>query len=69
MFSAGACAKARGGCFYGDEMRKNVNIDLGFSMEDRLEQACRIIGWLCNQVVVAGYTAIADFVCPTAETR
>lgn len=27
------------------------------------------MGWLCDQVVKAGVVAIADFVCPTRETR
>ena len=27
------------------------------------------MGWLCDQVVKAGGTAIADFICPIAETR
>jgi adenylylsulfate kinase-like enzyme len=40
----------------------------GFAIEDRLEQARRM-GWLCDRVVDAGTYAIADFVCPTAETR
>ena len=54
--------------FSADEVRANVNRDLGFSIEDRIEQARRM-GWLCDQVVKAGGVAIADFVCPTAETR
>lgn len=51
-----------------DEVRANVNKDLGFSMADRIEQARRM-GWLCDRVSNAGYTAIADFVCPTVQTR
>ena len=27
------------------------------------------MGWLCDKVAEAGGIAIADFVCPTAETR
>lgn len=54
--------------FNADEIRKNINTDLGFSPEARIEQARRM-GWLCDQVVAAGGTAIADFVCPTPETR
>ncbi|WP_245433999.1 adenylyl-sulfate kinase [Rhodomicrobium lacus] len=54
--------------FNADEVRANVNRDLGFSVKDRIEQARRM-GWLCDQVVKAGGTAIADFICPTAETR
>jgi len=51
-----------------DAVRANVNKDLGFSEDDRIEQARRM-GWLCDQVVAAGCWAIADFVCPTHETR
>ena len=54
--------------FDGDEVRENVNRDLGFSDADRLEQAYRM-GWLCNRVVEAGHSAIASFVCPTHRTR
>jgi adenylylsulfate kinase len=51
-----------------DEIRKNVNKDLGFSEADRVEQARRI-GWLCDRVVDTGCFAVADLVCPTEETR
>ena len=44
-----------------DDVRNNINKDLGFSMEDRIEQARRM-GWLCDNVNKAGYNAIADFV-------
>ncbi len=54
--------------FNADEVRKNVNRDLGFSAADRIEQARRM-GWLCDRVAEAGHTAIADFICPTPETR
>jgi hypothetical protein len=54
--------------FNADAIRANVNKDLGFSTEDRIEQARRI-GWLCDQVVASGATAIADFICPTDECR
>ena len=54
--------------FNADEVRKHINKDLSFSLEDRIEQARRM-GWLCDRVVDAGAIAIADFVCPTAETR
>jgi len=51
-----------------DEVRANINTHLGFSMQDRLEQARRI-GWLSEQVSNAGYIAVADFVCPSISTR
>jgi hypothetical protein len=54
--------------FNADEVRANINKDLGFSHEDRIEQAARM-AWLCDRVVLAGGVAIADFVCPTPETR
>ena len=54
--------------FNNDEVRANINRDLGFSMEDRVEQARRM-GWLCDRVVESGGTAIADFICPTPATR
>ncbi len=54
--------------FNADEVRQNINKDLGFSVEDRIEQARRM-GWLCDQVCMAGGYAVADFVCPTTETR
>ena len=54
--------------FNADDIRENINKDLGFDIEDRIEQARRM-GWLCDQVVKAGHNVIADFVCPTIETR
>lgn len=54
--------------FNADAVRANLWPDLGFSHADRMAQARRM-GWLCDRVVEAGGTAIADFVCPTEETR
>ncbi len=54
--------------FNADEVRENINRDLGFSPADRIEQARRM-GWLCDRVVEAGGTAIADFICPRPEAR
>ena len=54
--------------FNADAVRANLSRDLGFSHEDRIEHARRM-GWMCDRVVEAGGTVIADFVCPTAETR
>jgi hypothetical protein len=54
--------------FNADEVRANVNRDLGFSPADRIEQARRM-GWLCDRVVESGGFVVADFVCPTPETR
>ncbi|MES5482086.1 adenylyl-sulfate kinase [Bradyrhizobium sp. INPA03-11B] len=54
--------------FNADAVRENLSRDLGFSHEDRVEHARRM-GWMCDRVVEAGGTVIADFVCPTDETR
>jgi len=54
--------------FNNDEVRQNLNRDLGFAMADLIAQATRM-GWLCDQVVKAGHFAIADFICPTEQTR
>jgi adenylylsulfate kinase len=54
--------------FNADAVRANLWRDLGFSREDRIEHARRM-GWKCDRVVEAGGAAIADFVCPTEETR
>lgn len=54
--------------FNADEIRANINRDLGFSEADRIEQARRI-GWLCDRVTATGGYAVADFICPTPQTR
>jgi hypothetical protein len=54
--------------FNADDVRANISKDLGFSVADRIEHARRM-GWLCDRVVDAGGVAIADFVCPTPQTR
>ncbi len=54
--------------FNADAVRANLSRDLGFSHEDRVEHARRM-GWMCDRVVEAGGTVIADFICPTVETR
>jgi adenylylsulfate kinase len=54
--------------FNADDVRREINKDLGFTEADRVEQARRM-GWLCDQVTKTGCFAIADFVCPTGETR
>jgi adenylylsulfate kinase len=60
--------KLRAVHFNADDVRANINKDLGFSVDDRIEQARRM-GWLCDRVVESGGYAVADFVCPTPETR
>ncbi len=54
--------------FNADDIRKHINKDLGFSPEDRIEQARRM-GHLCTIAAKWGAHVIADFVCPTEETR
>lgn len=54
--------------FNNDDIRSHINKDLGFSVEDRVEQARRM-GHLCDLVVASNTDAIADFVCPTQATR
>jgi adenylylsulfate kinase len=54
--------------FNADEVRAHINKDLGFSASDRIEHATRM-GWLCDQVIKTGGFAVADFICPTPETR
>jgi len=56
--------------FNADEIRNNINKDLGFTAEDRVEQARRL-SLLCDIALrnrVVGY-ALADFICPTDVTR
>ena len=54
--------------FNADDIRANINKDLGFSAEDRIEQAKRM-GHLCSIASKWGAHVIADLVCPTPETR
>jgi hypothetical protein len=54
--------------FNADDVRRELSKDLGFSASDRIEHARRM-GWLCDQVVKTGCFAVADFICPTPETR
>jgi len=51
-----------------DEVRATVNKDLGFSLEDRIEHARRM-GCMADIVNLSGVDVVADFVCPTPETR
>ena len=54
--------------FNADAVRQNLSKDLGFSHADRIEQANRM-KFLCDCVSKAGHYVIADFMCPTQETR
>jgi adenylylsulfate kinase len=54
--------------FNADEVRADLNSDLGFTSQDRLEQARRM-GALARLTSKQGYITIVDFICPTQETR
>ena len=51
-----------------DEIRSEIHKDLRFSLQDRIEHSRRM-GKLCDIVARSGVYVIADFVCPTFETR
>jgi hypothetical protein len=51
-----------------DEVRAELNKDLGFTPEDRIEQARRM-GALSRLLSNQGYHVVVDFVNPTKETR
>lgn len=52
----------------GSVVRHTTSRALGFSHIERIEHARRM-GQLCDAVVAEGRIAIADFICPTNETR
>lgn len=52
----------------GDEVRAGLSSDLGFSESDRIEQARRM-GEMARLLSNQGQIVIADFVCPTEQTR
>jgi adenylylsulfate kinase-like enzyme len=54
--------------FNADVVRSDLNSDLGFTPEDRIEQARRM-GALARLTSKQGYITVVDFVCPTEETR
>jgi cytidyltransferase-like protein len=51
-----------------DEVRATINSDLGFTAEDRIEQARRM-GEIARLISKQGFDVIVDFICPTEETR
>ena len=55
--------------FNADEVRNGVNKDLGFTPEDRIEQARRMgeLARLLEQI--QDKPVLVDFVCPTENTR
>lgn len=54
--------------FNADAVRQDIYSELGFSPEERLAHATRM-GKLCDWAKLGGCYVIADFVCPTKETR
>jgi hypothetical protein len=54
--------------FNADEVRADLNSDLGFSSEARVEQARRM-GALARLTSKQGYITVVDFICPTEQTR
>jgi adenylylsulfate kinase len=54
--------------FNADAVRADLNSDLGFSPEARVEQARRM-GALARLTSKQGYITVVDFVCPTEATR
>jgi adenylate kinase family enzyme len=51
-----------------DEVRADINSDLGFSEAEREEQSRRL-GAMARLLSNQGHDVIVDFVCPTKETR
>jgi adenylylsulfate kinase len=51
-----------------DDVRADLNKDLGFSIEDRVENARRL-GALARLLEKQGQLVIVDFICPTQATR
>jgi hypothetical protein len=51
-----------------DQVRAELNSDLGFSPEDRIENARRL-GALARLLSNQGQTVVVDFICPTNATR
>lgn len=51
-----------------DQVRSELSSDLGFSIEDRIEQSRRL-GAIARLLKSQGVTVIVDYVCPTKSTR
>lgn len=61
-------AKLNAAWFNADAVRQDIYSELGFSEEDRISHATRM-GKLCDWAKLGGGYVIADFVCPTWDTR
>ena len=62
------CRRTDGIHINADEVRSELSSDLGFSSEDRIEQARRL-GSMARLLSKQGKLVIVDFVNPTRETR
>jgi len=51
-----------------DKVRADLNKDLGFALDDRIENARRL-GALARLLDEQGQIVVVDFICPTQETR
>lgn len=54
--------------FNADAVRQDIYSELGFNPADRITHATRM-GKLCDWAKMGGCYVIADFICPTKETR
>ncbi len=62
------CRRTNAILLNGDEVRKNLSKDLGFSLKDRIEQSRRL-GAIAELLSSQGNDVVVDFVNPTKETR
>jgi hypothetical protein len=67
-FSQKLCDRIDAILINADEVRSDLSKDLGFSIDNRIEQARRL-GAIARLLHDQGKTVVVDFVCPTAETR
>ena len=67
-FSKELCERINAIHLNADEVRQDLSSDLGFTKEDRLEQARRM-GAIARLLSNQGHNVVVDFICPTFETR
>ena len=65
---AGTLADMLGAFWFDGDAVRQLTANWGFDPAARIKQAHNMSS-LCDQVIAAGYTAIASFVCPTRYTR
>jgi hypothetical protein len=69
MIAEALCDRINGIHINADEVRDTINRDLGFSLEDRIENARRL-GEMARLIErKQELPVVVDFVCPTPETR